>query len=121
MTLETLQTEETPSTNGNKAKSMLARIQSAKDVASSIPLLVKELKENLEPRVVKDMLADLSSTEVPKEAVLAKMGKLQTCVNLLMNTPEFRAMRPPPPPWGEGSLTLPSTGDGGEGKTVSFQ
>ena len=83
--------------------------------------LVQDLKENLEPRVVKDMIKDLSTDEVPKEAVLAKMRKLQTCIDLLLNTPECRALRPPPPPWGEGAKTLPSTGNGGEGKTVSFQ
>ncbi|MEK9629508.1 MAG: ATPase, T2SS/T4P/T4SS family [Nitrospinota bacterium] len=45
MTLEALNKESIPSTNGNKAKSMLARIQSTKDLASSVPILVKELKE----------------------------------------------------------------------------
>ena len=40
---ETLQTE-TPS-NGNKTKSMLARIQSSENIAEAIPLLIKELKE----------------------------------------------------------------------------
>ena len=37
--------EDLPSSNGYKAKSMLARIQSAKDIANSIPLLINELKE----------------------------------------------------------------------------
>ena len=83
--------------------------------------LVQYLKENLEPRVVKDMIEDLSTDEVPKEAVLAKMRKLQTCIDLLLNTPECRALRPPPPPWDEGPKSLLSTGSGGEGKTVSFQ
>ncbi len=45
MTLETLNTKGIASSNGNKAKALLARIQSAKDIASSIPLLIKELKE----------------------------------------------------------------------------
>ena len=83
--------------------------------------LVQDLKENPEPRLVKDMIKDLSTTEVPKEAVVAKMRKLQTCIDLLLNTPEFRALRPAPPPWGEGPKSLLSTGGGGEGKTVSFQ
>jgi type II secretory ATPase GspE/PulE/Tfp pilus assembly ATPase PilB-like protein/GAF domain-containing protein len=45
MTLDSLHTEGITSSNGHKAKSMLARIQSAKDIASSIPLLIKELKD----------------------------------------------------------------------------
>jgi type II secretory ATPase GspE/PulE/Tfp pilus assembly ATPase PilB-like protein/GAF domain-containing protein len=45
MSLDTLHTEGIASSNGAKAKSMLARIQSAKDIASSIPLLIKELKD----------------------------------------------------------------------------
>lgn len=42
---ETLSTEGDVGSNGNKAKSMLARIQAASDIAESIPILVKELKE----------------------------------------------------------------------------
>ena len=45
MTLDSLHSEGTKSSNGHKAKSMLARILSAKDIASSVPLLIKELKE----------------------------------------------------------------------------
>ena len=45
MTLDTLHTEGITTSNGHKARSMLARIQSTKDIASSIPLLVKELKD----------------------------------------------------------------------------
>jgi type II secretory ATPase GspE/PulE/Tfp pilus assembly ATPase PilB-like protein/GAF domain-containing protein len=45
MTLDSLHTEGITSSNGHKAKSLLARIQSANDIASSIPLLVKELKD----------------------------------------------------------------------------
>jgi GAF domain-containing protein len=45
MTLDNLHTEDITSSNGHKVKSMLARIQSAKDIASSIPLLIKELKD----------------------------------------------------------------------------
>jgi type II secretory ATPase GspE/PulE/Tfp pilus assembly ATPase PilB-like protein/GAF domain-containing protein len=45
MTLDSLHSEGTKSSNGHRAKSMLARILSAKDIASSIPLLIKELKE----------------------------------------------------------------------------
>ena len=45
MTLDALHSEGITTSNRHKAKSMLARIQSAKDIASSIPLLVKELKD----------------------------------------------------------------------------
>ena len=45
MALETLNKDDIASPNGNKAKSMLARIQSSKDLAASIPLLINELKE----------------------------------------------------------------------------
>jgi type II secretory ATPase GspE/PulE/Tfp pilus assembly ATPase PilB-like protein/GAF domain-containing protein len=45
MKLDTLHSEDTKSSNDHKAKSILARILSAKDIASSIPLLIKELKE----------------------------------------------------------------------------
>jgi type II secretory ATPase GspE/PulE/Tfp pilus assembly ATPase PilB-like protein/GAF domain-containing protein len=45
MTLDSLQSEGITSSNGHKAKSMLARILSSKDIANSIPLLVKELKD----------------------------------------------------------------------------
>ena len=41
MTLDSLHTEGITSSNGHKAKSMLARIQSAKDIASSIRVIVK--------------------------------------------------------------------------------
>jgi type II secretory ATPase GspE/PulE/Tfp pilus assembly ATPase PilB-like protein/GAF domain-containing protein len=45
MTLDTLHSEDTKSSDGHKVKSILARILSAKDITSSIPLLIKELKE----------------------------------------------------------------------------
>ena len=44
MTLDTLHSENTKSSNSHKAKSILASILSTKDIASSIPLLIKELK-----------------------------------------------------------------------------
>ncbi|MBC8282325.1 MAG: Flp pilus assembly complex ATPase component TadA, partial [Nitrospinae bacterium] len=45
MAQEILHSESPTSSNGHKTKSMLARIQSSPDIASSIPILVKELKE----------------------------------------------------------------------------
>jgi hypothetical protein len=52
MTLDSLHSEDTKTSNGHKAKSILARILSAKDIASSIPLLIKELKELWECKAI---------------------------------------------------------------------
>ena len=104
----------------NRVPRTKIRVCEAVDIDKQVAL--KELKESLEPRVVKDMIEALSSDEAPKEAVLAKMLKLQTCIELLINSPECRdAVAAAQRSMGDATETLPLKDQEGGGKNVSFQ